>query len=147
MKAAAMARLWGRPPFRVPPRFSKYSGIQEFRNLVALFVNVVGKNGDRYQNEFLDIPGGTAEGARVTWFGQRHHTPEHPTIRKMVGDGPAAVPVVLCIRAEGCPYVYCGRVRAAAVDAAHRPLKVVWRLEDAAALRRSPAFLELAAPS
>ena len=142
MKAAAMARLWGIAPYMRPPRFSKYSGIQEWRNAVALFVNVSGKTGDVYDNVF------SAGAARMSWFAQRFHTEESPVIVKMVGgDGaPPPVPVVLYVRREGEAYVYCGRLTPDKVFPDEQPLKVVWNLEDAGRLGRSEALQELLGP-
>ena len=139
MKAAAMARLWGFPPFMRPPRFSKYSGIQEWRNTVALFVNISGKTRALYDNVF------SAGGGRMAWFAQRFHTEESPVIIKMLGGegAPPPVPVVLFVRREGEAYVYCGRLTPGEVFPDNQPLKVVWNLEDIARLRRSEAMQDL----
>jgi len=138
MKAAAMARIRGAPPFTRPPRFSKYSGIQEWRNAVALFVNVSGKTGAVYDNVF------SGGGGQMAWFAQRFHTEESPVIVKMLGK--AAVPVVLFVRREGEAYVYCGRLTPGEVFPEHQPLKVIWNLEDIATLRRSVPLQDLLGP-
>jgi len=49
------------------PKFSKMSGIQEWRNVVTLFVNVGDKHGNSYDNVF------THAGGRITWFAQPRH--------------------------------------------------------------------------
>jgi len=142
MKAAAMARLRGVAPYTRPPRFSKYSGIQEWRNAVALFVNVSEKTGDLYDNVF------SVGATRMSWFAQKFHTEESPVIVKMLGgDGaPPAVPVVLFVRRVGEAYVYCGRLTPAEVFPDEQPIKVVWTLEDAGRFSGSQALQELLGP-
>lgn len=54
MKATVMARLRG-PGCTVAPKHNKYSGIQEWANAVALFVNVCGKTGSVYSNTFSQV--------------------------------------------------------------------------------------------
>ena len=46
------------------PKFSKMSGIQEWKNCVALYVNVGDKHGNTYDNVF------TRAGSRISWFAQ-----------------------------------------------------------------------------
>jgi hypothetical protein len=65
------------------PRFSKYSGIQEWANCVCLFVNVGDKNGNSYDNLF------THAGGRITWFAQPRQHEETPVIEKIVCTGDA----------------------------------------------------------
>jgi hypothetical protein len=65
-KKAAVIHALAAP--RRDARFSKYSGIQEFKNVVCLFVNVGDKNGNAYDNVF------THAGGRITWFAQPRQT-------------------------------------------------------------------------
>ena len=60
------------------PRFSKYSGIQEWKNCVTLFVNVGDKNGNSYDNVF------THAGGRISWFAQPRQTEETPVIERIL---------------------------------------------------------------
>ena len=135
-KAAAMARMRGATS--QPPRFNKYSGIQEFSNALALFVNVRGKAGS-YTNIFLD------GGRRMTWFAQPTQTEETPVVRRLLActDSGCASPVVLFIREEGCAYVFAGRLRCAQYYPASSPLKLIWELLDYDALQAQPDFVRL----
>ena len=65
------------------PRFSKYSGIQEWANCVCLFVNVGDKHGNSYDNVF------THAGGRISWFAQPRQHEETPVIAKIIGTGDA----------------------------------------------------------
>lgn len=136
-KNAAMCSLCGRQC-----RFNKYSGIQEFANAVALFVNVRGKTGSNYANLFLE------GGRRMTWFAQNTQHAESPTIKRILSCTGAAVdgktPVVLFCREEGNAYVYMGRL---AVDSyfpqATPQLKFVFKLVDFEQLREAEEVGEL----
>ena len=44
---------------------------------------------------------------------------------------PRATPVLLCCRFAGEPYVYCGRLGLVDFEPARRPMRFVWRLDDA----------------
>lgn len=76
MKATAMARMRG-SNCREAPRHNKYSGIQEWANAVALFVNVVGKAGSDYTNTF------TQGGRCMRWFAQPTHDEDHPVVQRL----------------------------------------------------------------
>ena len=65
------------------PRFSKYSGIQEWKNCVTLFVNVGDKNGNSYDNVF------THAGGRISWFAQPRQTEETPVIERILATAEA----------------------------------------------------------
>ena len=59
------------------PKFSKMSGIQEWRNVVTLFVNVGDKHGDSYGNVFTHC------GGRITWFAQPRQGTDAPVIQRI----------------------------------------------------------------
>ena len=59
------------------PKFSKMSGIQEWRNVVTLFVNVGDKHGDSYENVFTHC------GGRITWFAQPRQGEDTPVIQRI----------------------------------------------------------------
>ena len=139
-KAAVMAAL--RRPQDALARFSKYSGVVEWRNAVVLWVNVGGAD---YKNQFLD------GGRKMTWFAGSKHEPETPVIKRLLALGDADVAgkqgghggggdeALLLCRVQPGPYVCCGRVRIArdaatdlpeAHDPRRRPLKFVLRLLD-----------------
>ena len=65
------------------PRFSKYSGIQEWKNCVTLFVNVGDKYGNSYDNVF------THAGGRISWFAQPRQTEETPVIERILATAEA----------------------------------------------------------
>jgi hypothetical protein len=52
--------------------FSKMSGVQQFANATALFVNIGGSQ--NYDNAF-DKSTGDDAGMSITWFAQRRHKP------------------------------------------------------------------------
>ena len=148
-KAAVMAEL---SETRALPRFSKYSGVVEWRNCVVLWVNVGGKD---YTNLFLE------GGRRMTWFaGSKHHM-ETPVIKRLLatrrssaakekasgGKAPASAAVataaagvaqeaekgdqiLLMCRVQPGPYVFMGRVSYDSHDASRFPLQFTWRLDD-----------------
>jgi hypothetical protein len=77
--------------------------------------------------------------------GQPSQGPDAPAIQTLVrGDRP----VLLFCRALGRPYVLLGRLSLVAHDAATRPVRFLWQLLDAPALRAGPhadAFAALTA--
>ena len=85
------------------PRFSKYSGIQEWKNCVCLFANVGDKNGNSYDNVF------THAGGQVSWFAQPTQHEETPVIARILETAhekhditqDATAPVALGGMAEG----------------------------------------------
>ena len=142
------------------PKFSKMSGIQEWKNCVALYVNVGDKHGNAYDNVF------TRAGSRITWFAQPRQDEDSPVIKSIMKtstleeesvedavtraeNGEEAAPkyvdwpLHLFCRMEGCEYVYCGRLKMVDVDTKKRPMKFTMRLVDAPLLRGSEHFLGL----
>ena len=133
------------------PRFNKYSGVQEWANAVALFVNVVPKDGESvhavlassattyggYHNLFA------RRGARMRWYAPKGQDESHPVVRRLVnaaegGDGET---VLLFLRRETEHYVFAGRVACSAVLPDSRPLQLEWDLLVRAPL--TPAALRL----
>ena len=119
-------------------KFSKYSGIAEWKNAIVLFVNIFG---DGYKNIFL------RGGRQITWFAQARQSEETPVIQQMLPpesleDQPREVaeeakvaikrlPVLLFCREYQKPYVYCGRLEYLGHDPTRAPLRFVWNLRDA----------------
>lgn len=131
MKAAALQALHGA---RRQISFNKYSGIQEWVNAVALFVNVKGCR-DKYDNAFLD------GGRRMTWFAQPTQTEATPVIQRLLASRGATsvnslTDVVLFAREEGAAYVYCGLLAVDCHFPQSKPLKFVFKLVNADALLR-----------
>jgi len=143
------------------PKFSKMSGIQEWANCVALYVNVGDKHGNTYNNVF------THAGSRITWFAQPRQNEDTPVIRSIVAtanmeeesvedtreranteEGVQGIkgkdwPLHLFCRMEGCEYVYCGRLKMIDYQPSKHPMKFTMRLVDAPLLRGSEHFLGL----
>lgn len=138
MKLWALMTLHGNT--RKVLKFNKYSGIIQFANAIALFVNVRSKTED-YPNLFLD------GGRKLTWFGARGMDAEHPIIKRILACTGAAVdgkmPVVLFCREQGDAYVYFGLV---AVDCFYpntHPLKIVFKLCDYDSLAAAQDVIDL----
>ena len=125
--------------------FNKYSGVQEWKNAVALFVNVRGKTGSAYPNLFLDSP----DGRQMTWFAQPSHAEDTPVIQRILAsrgqtEANGRSDVVLFAREEGCPYVYCGLLAAICHYPTAKPaLKILFRLVDSKELDGSAEFQRL----
>jgi hypothetical protein len=140
------------------PRFSKYSGITEWRNCIFLWVNIGGKD---YSNQFMK------EGQQMTWWaGSRHHE-ETPVVKRLLrltqkasasatkkkkigagggsGEEAGSWPdsVILFMRLPGEPYVCCGRCAYVSHNFEKHPLKFVWELVDHKQLEESGSFKEL----
>jgi hypothetical protein len=130
--------------------FSRMSGIQEWVNCVALFVNVYGEG---YKNAFLNA------GEEITWFAQPRQWEGTPVVQRMINcaggevtdeDGTMIAleptPVLLFCRNEGEGYVYCGELAYQGHEPARIPIRFVWKLLDYASLQEgSAAFRALVA--
>jgi len=125
MKLWALMMLHGNT--RKALKFNKYSGIIQFANAVALFVNVRSKTED-YPNLFLD------GGRKMTWFGARGMDGEHPVMKRILSCTGAApdgkMPVALFCREQGDAYIYCGLVSVDCFYPQTAPMKVVFKLCD-----------------
>ena len=122
------------------PKFSRMSGIQEWKNAVMLFINVYG---DGYKNVFLE------GGKQVTWFAQNRQWEGTPVIQRMInakggttseGEAVAATPICLFCRCLGQGYVYCGQLDYAAHDPDRIPVRFVWELVRYEELKKSESF-------
>eukprot|EP00938_MAST-03A_sp_MAST-3A-sp1_P000733 g733.t1 len=117
------------------PKFSRMSGIQEWRNVVMLFVNVYG---DEYKNVFLH------GGRQITWFAQSRQWEGTPVIQRLIHCAGGCVsfedeeedvnfeetPVLLFCRNLGQGYVYCGELSYMAHEPSQIPVRFVWCLDD-----------------
>eukprot|EP00041_Stephanoeca_diplocostata_P003463 m.34866 g.34866 ORF g.34866 m.34866 type:complete len:308 (+) comp14336_c0_seq2:188-1111(+) len=130
------------------PVFSNMSGIQEWVNAVALFVNIYGSG---YKNVFLE------QGRKITWFAQSQQWEGSPVIQRMIYSSGALVtsdetqettefaetPIVLFCRTEGKGYVYCGELQYIAHEPERVPIRFVWQLKQFNTLRMAPDFVDL----
>lgn len=123
------------------PRFSKYSGVANWRNGYFLWVNIdvdpkSGKNQSEYPNVFLD------GGKRITWFGGGRMHPQSSLVQgllhagKNVGredksderDPPQQV--FMFVREVKLPYSCFGRVIVDEVDLKRKPICITWKFVD-----------------
>ena len=125
------------------PKFSRMSGIQEWRNAILLFVNVFG---DGYKNVFLD------EGRAITWFAQSRQWEGTPVVQRLInceggtnleGKAVRRTPVLLFCRNLGCGYVYCGRLGYGGHDPDRIPIRFIWELTDYEKIAERPDFQSL----
>jgi hypothetical protein len=58
--------------------FNKYSGVQEWKNVVFLWVNLGAPNGTTVVNDFLE------DGRQITWFGGSRMREETPVVQKLL---------------------------------------------------------------
>ncbi len=120
-------------------QFSRISGIQEWRDAVALFVNVgTSEEGETYHNTFLE------GGRQLTWFAQASQTPASAVIVRLThrdASDPTRV-VIFCRRPEE-EYVALGEVELADFNPRVHPMKFVWTLRFFDRLMSSPAFARL----
>lgn len=127
-----------------PPTFSRMSGIQEWKNAVALFVNIYGES---YKNVFLE------KGQQITWFAQSQQWEGTPVVQRLIHSAGAIIeeedgaareieptPVALFCREEGKGYVYCGRLGYHAHDPDRLPIRFVWKLLQHDELSKSKDF-------
>lgn len=120
-----------------PPKFSKYSGIQEWKNCVCLFVNVDSSDYDNMWSE---------NGSRMLWYAQRFQTADSNVILRMTGSEDDRIPktcVLLFIRLIGEPYVFCGSLKVYQKDLFIQPMRIVWELEDFSILRKCSNWREV----
>lgn len=115
-KAAIMAASY----FGTAPKFSKYSGVVEWKNCVFLWVNI-GVPGGEYNNSFSE------GGKYITWFGgSRMHADTPVTKRLLKGGGSETV--LLWVRLEKEPYTCLGPVKVVESDIGVHPITIKWEL-------------------
>ncbi len=116
-KTDAMYRLVGHSRFV----FGKMSGIQQFANAVALFVNIDDDAAQRrYDNQYDE---------RVLhWYAQTRQTLETPVIQRIMS---GASDVLLLVKMAG-EYTFVGRVGVTLLDASKQPISFRLQLRDRA---------------
>ena len=118
--------------------FNKYSGVQEWKNSIFLWVNLGGKDGT-VVNDFLE------GGKQITWFGGSRMQDDTPVVQRLLRLGKAASPssssiILWCRRYEAekktySPYVCLGRLGYQSHVPGSYPLSFVWMLLDYSALK------------
>jgi len=136
MKAAAMNAIG-----TVRPRFSKYSGIQQFRNCVALFVNVQPAVDEvvKYNNSFR--LNDKTRNLQMLWFSQDRQTLKTPVIERLLDDDEK---VYLFLRLQGQAYLCAGRMQKFSVPPNTKPVQIWWELCNTKKLLASEGFNEIA---
>ncbi|KAK1942850.1 hypothetical protein P3T76_005487 [Phytophthora citrophthora] len=130
-------------------KFSKMSGVQPWKNAVALFVNV--ESDSPYDNVFHQE---TEEGETTVhfqWFGQNRWHDESPLVVRLRGmergleslrfhesyydKKEGEEPLLLFIRHTQGPYIYCGRLGYLGYKPESKPLEFRWQLLDVDSLQ------------
>eukprot|EP00960_Hanusia_phi_P013071 381926-Hanusia_phi.AAC.3 len=137
------------------PKFSKYVGVQEWKNAIFLMMNIA--YGNSYANTFIDME----SRMQVTYYLSEKTKADAPIIQKLVkfsrshveAEGREATSVHLFCRPapesvklanlEHSDYVYCGRLRFLKNDLSRCPIEFLFELADYAALKDSPDFHSL----
>ena len=132
-------------------RYSKYLGSLEWRNAIVLWVNV---GGNDYKNVFK-VDAGDKGGVSMSWYASKMYDESSPVVQRLLAAADdaataatgkakkAADAVLLMCRLPGEPYVCCGTLGYVSHVPGNRPLKFVWKLRDAPAMRGKPDFEEL----
>jgi hypothetical protein len=117
------------------PKFSKYSGVVEWKNCVYLWVNITPK-GD-FVNEF------TESGKYMTWYGGARMHEDSPVTKRLLSISAKNNTVVLFVRIEGEPYCCLGPVRSVQSDTKTQPIFVKWELLLIDKLQTVPTFKKI----
>ena len=115
-KAAIMAASY----FGVAPKFSKYSGVVEWKNCVYLWVNIGVPGGD-YNNSFSE------KGKYITWFGGSKMHGDTSVVQRLLNGGTKEV-VLLWVRLEKEPYTCLGPVKVVESNVNVHPVTIRWEL-------------------
>lgn len=115
-KAAIMAASY----FGTAPKFSKYSGVVEWKNCVYLWVNI-GLPGGDYSNSFSE------NGKYITWFGGSRMHAETPVTKRLLNGGGSET-VLLWVRLEKEPYTCLGPVKMVESNVEVHPITMKWEL-------------------
>ncbi|TDH66213.1 hypothetical protein CCR75_005436 [Bremia lactucae] len=130
-------------------KFSKMSGVQPWKNAIALFVNL--ESDSPYDNVFRHEVVNGSIAVYFQWFGQHRWHDESPLVRRLRNTerGSESLrfhetynnksdinkePVLLFLRQTQNPYIYCGRLGYLGHLHASKPLEFRWQLLDADSL-------------
>ena len=119
------------------PRFSKYSGVVEWKNAIFLWVNL-GYDKSQYPNTFSE------KGKYITWFGGSKMHEESEVIKRLIKLGESSYKgdenIILFVRKEGESYVCLGRLAHINYQLNLSPVTFKWRLLDYDALKHNIYF-------
>jgi len=114
------------------PRFSKYSGVVEWKNAVFLWVNL-GQDKSQYPNTFSE------QGKYITWFGGSKMHEESEVIKRLIKIGQTSYKgddqIILFVRKEGENYVCLGRLVHVDYNLDVSPVTFRWQLLDYESLK------------
>lgn len=96
------------------PIFSKYSGLQEFRNALIVFANVGGKD---YENMFHNLDDGDVA---IDWFSSIKVKPDSRVAQRLLNP---MEHIFIFLRFEGEPYLGCGKCEVIDSEISRRPMK------------------------
>ena len=117
------------------PRFSKYSGVCEWRNCIFLWVNL-GMNSD-YINTFRN------DGRCITWYGGSKMHEESDVVKRLITAGNVKTEndsVILFVRLEGESYACLGRCAHRSYVLDKHPIEFEWELLDYDRMKDSSHF-------
>jgi hypothetical protein len=109
------------------PRFSKYSGVVEWKNAIFLWVNL-GHDKSQYPNTFSE------QGKYITWFGGSKMHEDSEVIKRLITLGKTSYKgddqIILFVRKEGESYVCLGRLVHVDYKLDINPVTFRWQLLD-----------------
>ena len=113
------------------PKFSKYSGVVEWRNCVFLWVNI----GDiKYSNVFSN------GGELMVWFGGSLMTEDSPITNRLIANRKSD-PIILFVRLSASdPYVSLGQVEIRSHKVDIHPIEITWKLLNFKLLKNTAIF-------
>jgi len=117
-----------------PPRFSKYSGVVEWKNCVFLWVNIGGNGG--YKNCFSE----KGPSLFMSWFGGSKMTAETPSTKRLLRAGKGGENVLLFVRLPDEPYCCLGQLATRQSKLGKHPIELEFELLDSERLRKSKHF-------
>ena len=115
-------------------RTSQYSGLQRFKNLSLLFVNV---GGDTYENLF-HVQGDDT--VIMDWFAQDRMKPDSNAVLELLKPN---AKVFLFLRFIGGAYLCCGGLELVSWDASATPIKFKWKVKAKRLLDKVPAWVAM----
>lgn len=125
------------------PKFSKYSGVAEWKNCVFLWVNIFPQSSQQgsYPNVFLN------EGREIKWYGgSKVHKHSDLTSRLLATkDNSLGIndKILLLVRLEGENYACLGELIVKAYNIDHIPITITWTLLSFEIIRSTSYFQKI----
>lgn len=119
------------------PRFSKYSGVVEWKNAIFLWVNL-GQDKSQYPNTFSE------QGKYITWYGGSKMHEESEVIKRLIKIGQFSYKgddqIILFVRKEGENYVCLGKLAHVDYNLDKSPVTFRWQLLNYDSLKNIEYF-------